>query len=238
MWFYQLGLISLLPLFAIVAVLIKATSKGPIFFVQPRIGYNGRLFSCIKFRTMVKDALSLKNLWSTATKSAGLSSRFAMILGSRRSVTSCAGAALTNCHNSSMSWRAKWALSDPVLRFRMRYSATGLKTEDASVCGPVSRACGSQRSKQCSVWQMDGVGPHLHRSVVALAGFQNINQDDFYSGQRRGGRLIDKIAVGRHWYSLVRSFIWAFKVRLDAWWNAMLLRPPASKPLPDFFALF
>lgn len=55
-----LGLISLLPLFAIVAVLIKATSEGPIFFVQPRIGYNGRLFSCIKFRTMVKDAPQLK----------------------------------------------------------------------------------------------------------------------------------------------------------------------------------
>jgi exopolysaccharide biosynthesis polyprenyl glycosylphosphotransferase len=50
-------LLSLLsPLFLLVAVLIKTTSRGPIFFVQRRVGYNGRQFSCLKFRTMVQDA--------------------------------------------------------------------------------------------------------------------------------------------------------------------------------------
>lgn len=51
-----LGLSLLLPLFAVVALLIKATSKGPVFFVQERVGLRGRRFRMVKFRTMVADA--------------------------------------------------------------------------------------------------------------------------------------------------------------------------------------
>lgn len=40
-------------LFPIVALLIKATSKGPVFFIQRRVGKGGRSFPCLKFRTMV-----------------------------------------------------------------------------------------------------------------------------------------------------------------------------------------
>jgi putative colanic acid biosynthesis UDP-glucose lipid carrier transferase len=40
-------------LFPIIAVLIKATSKGPVFFVQKRYGFHEEVFSCLKFRTMV-----------------------------------------------------------------------------------------------------------------------------------------------------------------------------------------
>jgi putative colanic acid biosynthesis UDP-glucose lipid carrier transferase len=36
----------------LMAILIKLTSKGPVFFLQKRSGKNGTLFSCIKFRTM------------------------------------------------------------------------------------------------------------------------------------------------------------------------------------------
>jgi len=39
-------------LFPIVALLIKLTSKGPIFFIQKRTGYKGVEFDCYKFRTM------------------------------------------------------------------------------------------------------------------------------------------------------------------------------------------
>ncbi len=51
-----IALILLAPFFAIVGILIKLDSRGPIFFVQKRIGYNKRRFSFYKFRTMMKDA--------------------------------------------------------------------------------------------------------------------------------------------------------------------------------------
>jgi lipopolysaccharide/colanic/teichoic acid biosynthesis glycosyltransferase len=47
-----LGLILLSPLFLIAAILIKVTSPGPVFFVQERVGKNGKIFKIWKFRTM------------------------------------------------------------------------------------------------------------------------------------------------------------------------------------------
>lgn len=45
-----------LPLFGIVAMLIKLDSAGPVFFRQERMGRGGRPFFIYKFRTMVHDA--------------------------------------------------------------------------------------------------------------------------------------------------------------------------------------
>src|SRR5262245_27195392 len=45
-------LIAFSPVFLIVAALIKLVSKGPVFFRQQRIGYTGRPFTMLKFRTM------------------------------------------------------------------------------------------------------------------------------------------------------------------------------------------
>ena len=56
----SLLIVILAPFVLIIAILIKATSKGPIHFTQQRIGYNGRLFNCLKFRTMVENAEELK----------------------------------------------------------------------------------------------------------------------------------------------------------------------------------
>ena len=53
-------LVISIPLFFIIAVLIKIDSKGPIFFLQKRCGMDGREFYMYKFRTMVKDAEFLK----------------------------------------------------------------------------------------------------------------------------------------------------------------------------------
>lgn len=50
------ALLILSPLFAAVAVIIRLTSTGPVFFVQKRVSMNGRFFDLFKFRTMVNDA--------------------------------------------------------------------------------------------------------------------------------------------------------------------------------------
>jgi len=49
-------LIILSPLLALAAVLVKATSPGPVFFVQERMGLNRRRFRLYKFRTMCQGA--------------------------------------------------------------------------------------------------------------------------------------------------------------------------------------
>jgi Sugar transferases involved in lipopolysaccharide synthesis len=46
----------LLPLFAVVALLVKLTSPGPVLFRQRRVGFRGREFHMYKFRTMFVDA--------------------------------------------------------------------------------------------------------------------------------------------------------------------------------------
>ena len=49
----------------ILAILIKLDSRGPIFFVQRRVGFLGRSFRCFKFRTMVVNSLSDKQQATT-----------------------------------------------------------------------------------------------------------------------------------------------------------------------------
>jgi len=49
-------LLLLSPFFIIIAILVKITSLGPVFFIQDRVGLNKRRFRVYKFRTMVKDA--------------------------------------------------------------------------------------------------------------------------------------------------------------------------------------
>ena len=49
----------LLPLLLMLALLVRVESRGPIFYADKRMGRDGKLFSCIKFRTMVPDAEAL-----------------------------------------------------------------------------------------------------------------------------------------------------------------------------------
>ena len=44
------------PVFLVIALLIKLDSKGPVFFIQERVGHNKRRFKLIKFRSMVQGA--------------------------------------------------------------------------------------------------------------------------------------------------------------------------------------
>jgi exopolysaccharide biosynthesis polyprenyl glycosylphosphotransferase len=51
-----LALLILMPLYIILAILVKTSSKGPVFFKQERIGLHQKPFQIIKFRTMIVDA--------------------------------------------------------------------------------------------------------------------------------------------------------------------------------------
>ena len=52
----SVGLLCLSPLFAVLAVWIKADSEGPVFYRQVRVGRHGRDFRLLKFRSMRPDA--------------------------------------------------------------------------------------------------------------------------------------------------------------------------------------
>ena len=67
----SLGLLMLTPLFAIVTMAIKATSRGPVFFRQKRSGLGGREFTMIKFRSMVVDAEDRKRQLMTLNEQDG-----------------------------------------------------------------------------------------------------------------------------------------------------------------------
>lgn len=54
-----IGFIICLPLFIIIAILIKIDSKGKVFFKHTRVGKNGKVLKIYKFRTMVENAEDL-----------------------------------------------------------------------------------------------------------------------------------------------------------------------------------
>ncbi len=59
-WWVAAALLVLFsPLMAVIALLVKTSSPGPIFFSQWRVGERGKLFRIIKFRTMVVNAEQL-----------------------------------------------------------------------------------------------------------------------------------------------------------------------------------
>ena len=56
----SLGLVTLLPVLSAVAVAVRLSSPGPVFFRQIRVGFGGRDFVLLKFRTMTVRAGSEK----------------------------------------------------------------------------------------------------------------------------------------------------------------------------------
>ena len=51
-----IGLLALLPLLGLIALAIKADSRGSVLYRAPRVGFKGMRFDCYKFRTMVANA--------------------------------------------------------------------------------------------------------------------------------------------------------------------------------------
>lgn len=66
-----MGLLAFSPLFIIIAIIIKFTSKGPVFFSQKRVGKYGREFDMYKFRSMVVNAEELKEKLSAQNEMSG-----------------------------------------------------------------------------------------------------------------------------------------------------------------------
>lgn len=60
--FSILLLIILLPLFIILSILVKITSKGPIFYLDNRLGKNKKILNVIKFRSMKLDSRSIEEI--------------------------------------------------------------------------------------------------------------------------------------------------------------------------------
>ncbi len=54
--FSSIIILLTLPIMLLIALVIKLTDKGPIFFKQKRVGFRGKSFYVIKFRTMYPDA--------------------------------------------------------------------------------------------------------------------------------------------------------------------------------------
>ena len=56
LFFALIFLVVSSPIFISIALLVKLSSRGPIFFLQKRVGKNKKTFNCIKFRTMHPEA--------------------------------------------------------------------------------------------------------------------------------------------------------------------------------------
>lgn len=55
-----IGLVAISPILLMIAIAVKVSSDGPVFFAQDRVGINGRTFKMLKFRSMVVNAEELK----------------------------------------------------------------------------------------------------------------------------------------------------------------------------------
>lgn len=69
--FAALVLLLASPIMAIIALLIRLTSRGPVIFKQVRVGKGGRYFWCYKFRSMCADAEAKKQMLMHLNEASG-----------------------------------------------------------------------------------------------------------------------------------------------------------------------
>lgn len=66
------ALVALAPLFALLALAVRLSSPGPVFFVQERVGLHGRRFGMVKFRSMVVGAHAARAALAAVSDRAGV----------------------------------------------------------------------------------------------------------------------------------------------------------------------
>ena len=64
----SIAIILLSPVFLILGIIVKCTSKGPVFYSHKRVGKNGKEIGVLKFRSMVKNADKLIENFSDEQK--------------------------------------------------------------------------------------------------------------------------------------------------------------------------
>jgi exopolysaccharide biosynthesis polyprenyl glycosylphosphotransferase len=60
----SIGLLLVAPLFPLIALLVRCSGRGPVFFRQERVGEAGKPFQLIKFRTMIDGAENGEAVWA------------------------------------------------------------------------------------------------------------------------------------------------------------------------------
>jgi hypothetical protein len=166
------ALIVLSPLLALVALLIKLTSPGPVLFADERVGIGQRPFRCFKFRTMVSGAAqaqaTLEHL-NEAGRGALQDPRRPPRRDARRPRAASpepgrAAPALERAARRDEPDRpAAATLTGLRAHGRMASPATrGTARHDGSVAG--------QRAQRPGLRRHDAPGPAVHRNVVAQEG--------------------------------------------------------------------
>ena len=59
------GIVFLLPLFCFIALAIKLSDRGPVFYRHRRVGFNGAAFDCLKFRSIATNA---DEVWASPSR--------------------------------------------------------------------------------------------------------------------------------------------------------------------------
>lgn len=194
-----IALIILSPLFLIIAILIKLTSKGPVFFLQERIGFRGRVFKIIKFRTMIVNA---EHIGDGIRVSSGKDSRITKVGGFLRATSIDELPQLFNVLAGSMSicgprppvtyvpYQGYENYPDEAKkRFEMRPGITGLAqaTVRNSATWSERITIDLQYVKNFSLW--------LDIKVIALTVKRVLKSEAIYgaSGEQSKGKVEEKV---------------------------------------------
>ena len=134
-------------LLPVLALLIRLDSAGPVFFIQKRVGRNGRLFDCYKLRSMVAGRITRVGGWLRRSHLDELPQFFNVLMGSMSLVGP------RPYMPSDCRLFAGW-VADPHSRHRVRPGITGLAQSKRLHGGP----CDPDTVRQRYYWDNWYVG--------------------------------------------------------------------------------